>query len=236
MPTIAFISPKGGVGKSTSAFLLTAELAKLYDVTFIDADPNHPIEDWTSGGGTPPRMTVLSDVDEDTIIERIEDAASKTPFVIVDLEGTASKTVIYAISQADYVIIPTQGSALDAKQASRAIKVVIQSKKPYAVLLTRTNQLLPSRTFAPIQKRIIHAGIAALETSLHAPRAFKAVYALAALGRVPRHEFVPTDEPDLDKARVNVLEFVHEVVMKLSVVKALQEEDEQARTEIEGAA
>ena len=232
MPTIAFISPKGGVGKSTSAFLLTAELAKLYDVTFIDADPNHPIEDWTSGGGTPPRMTVLSDVDEDTIIERIEDAASKTPFVIVDLEGTASKTVIYAISQADYVIIPTQGSPLDAKQASRAIKVVIQSKKPYAVLLTRTNPLIRSRTLAHIQKGMIEAGIPVLETELNERDAFKAVFAF----QRTLDDLDPADVPNLDKARVNVLEFVHEVVMKLSVVKALQEEDEQATTEIEGAA
>ena len=70
-------------------------------------------------------MTIVSDADEDTIIERIEDAAAKTPFVVVDLEGTASKIVIYAISQADFVIIPTQGSQLDANEASRAIRVVL---------------------------------------------------------------------------------------------------------------
>ena len=42
MPTIAFVSQKGGAGKTTSAFLLSTALAKLYDVTVIDADPNHP--------------------------------------------------------------------------------------------------------------------------------------------------------------------------------------------------
>ena len=46
MPTIAFVSPKGGAGKTTSAFLLSTALAKLYDVTVIDADPNHPIKKW----------------------------------------------------------------------------------------------------------------------------------------------------------------------------------------------
>ena len=56
MPTIAFVSPKGGVGKTTSAFLLSTALAKLYDVTVIDADPNHPIQTWASGGNTPPRL------------------------------------------------------------------------------------------------------------------------------------------------------------------------------------
>jgi hypothetical protein len=56
-------------------------------------------------------------------------SASKTPFVVVDLEGTASKIVVYAISRADLVIIPTQGSQLDANEASRAIRVVMQSQK-----------------------------------------------------------------------------------------------------------
>src|ERR1700722_17096872 len=129
MPTIAFVSPKGGAGKTTSAFLLSMALAKLYDVTVIDADPNHPIEKWASGGNTPPRLTIVSDVDEDTIIERIEDAATKTPFVVGDLEGTPSKIVVYAITQADFVIIPTQGSQLDADEASRAIRVVLQNEK-----------------------------------------------------------------------------------------------------------
>ena len=73
MPTIAFVSPKGGAGKTTSAFLLSTALAKLYDVTVIDADPNHPVKTWASDGNTPPRLTIVSDADEDTIIERIED-------------------------------------------------------------------------------------------------------------------------------------------------------------------
>src|SRR5215469_8425114 len=143
MPTIAFVSPKGGSGKTTSALLLATVLAKAYDVTVIDADPNHPIRTWASGGNVPPRLSIISDASEETILECIAEAASKTPFVIVDLEGTASKIVVYAITQADFAIIPTQGSPLDANEASRAIRVVLQSEKisgkakPHAVLLTR---------------------------------------------------------------------------------------------------
>src|ERR1700680_4428394 len=183
MPTIAFVSPKGGAGKTTSAFLLSTALAKLYDVTIIDADPNHPIQTWASGGNTPPRLTIVSDVNEDTIIERIEDAAAKTPFVVVDLEGTASKIVVYAISQADFVIIPAQGSQLDANEASRAIRVVLQSEKmtgkakPFAVLLTRTNPHIRARGLTHIQKTLIDAGIPVLETELNERDAFKAVFA-----------------------------------------------------------
>ena len=61
MPTIAFVSPKGGVGKTTSAFLFATAIAKLYAVTVIDADPNHPIQTWATGGNTPERLTIMAE-------------------------------------------------------------------------------------------------------------------------------------------------------------------------------
>ena len=218
MPTIAFVSPKGGVGKTTSAFLLSTALAKLYDVTVIDADPNHPIQTWAGGGNTPPRLTIMSDADEDTIIERIEDAATKTPFVVVDLEGTASKTVIYAVSQADFVIIPTQGSQLDANEASRAIRVVLQSAKmtgklkPFAVLLTRTNSSIRTRGLAHIQNGLIGAGIPVLESELNERDAFRAIFSF----QQTLDGLNAADVPNLDKAKANVEEFTREILAKLA--------------------
>jgi chromosome partitioning protein len=228
MPTVAFVSPKGGVGKTTSAFLFATTLAKLYDVTVIDADPNHPIQTWAGGGNTPPRLTIVSDADEDTIIERIEDAASKTPFVVVDLEGTASKTVIYAITQADFVVIPTQGSQLDANEASRAIRVVMQSekltqkKKPYAVLLTRTNASIRTRGLAHIQNGLIDAGIPVLQTELNERDAFKAVFSF----RQTLDGLDPAEVPNLDKAKLNVIQFTQEVFARLATGQGDKEENE----------
>ncbi len=227
MPTIAFVSPKGGVGKTTSAFLFSTALAKIYDVTIIDADPNHPVQTWASGGNTPERLTIVSDAHEDTIIERIEDAAEKTPFVVVDLEGTASKTVIYAISQADFVVIPTQGSQLDANEASRAIRVVLQSekmtgrRKPYAVLLTRTSASIRTRGLAHIQNGLIAAGIPVLETELNERDAFKAVFSF----RQTLDGLNPAEVPNLDKAKLNVLEFVQEVFERLTEERDSRKEE-----------
>ena len=85
------MSPKGGAGKTTSALVLASQLARVSEVTVIDADPNRPIATWAKGPNTPARLTVVDDADEENIIDKIEDAAGKTPFVIVDLEGTASK-------------------------------------------------------------------------------------------------------------------------------------------------
>lgn len=218
MPTIAFVSPKGGAGKTTSAFLLSTALSKLDDVTIIDADPNHPIQSWAAGGNTPPRLSIVSDADEDTIIERIEDAAAKTPFVVVDLEGTASKIVIYAITQADFVIIPTQGSQLDANEASRALRVVLQSEKmtgkakAFAVLLTRTSPSIRTRGLAHIQKGLIEAGIPVLETELNERDAFKAIFSF----RQTLDGLSAAEVPNLEKAKANVEEFALEILTKLA--------------------
>jgi chromosome partitioning protein len=232
MPTIAFASPKGGAGKTTTAFLLSTALASLYDVTVIDADPNHPIEKWSKGGNTPPRMTIVSDVDEDSIIQRIEDAAAKTQFVIVDLEGTASKIVVYAVIQADLVIIPTQGSQLDADEASKAIRVVLQSEKltgkakPYAVVLTRTSTTIRTRTQAHIQNGLIGAGIPVLETEINERDAFRSVFSF----RQTLDGLSAADVPNLDKAKLNVWEFVREVIERLKA------EEEGGREKVGGQA
>jgi chromosome partitioning protein len=232
MPTIPFLSPKGGVGKTTSALLLATLLCKIDDATLIDADPNRPIEDWASGGNVPPRLTIMSDVDEENITDRIQDAAAKSTFVIVDLEGTASKIVLYAIAEADFVVIPTQGSHLDAKEASRAIRVVMQSERlsrrkiPYAVLLTRTPPMIRTRGMAHIQKMLSDAGIPVLKTELNEREGFRALFSF----RQTLDALDPAAVPNLDKARVNVAAFAHEVISRIAAEQGGLEERENPET------
>jgi chromosome partitioning protein len=222
MPTIVFVSPKGGAGKTTSALILASQLARNTNVTVIDADPNHPIATWAKGANSPKNLTVISDADEENIMEKIEDAAEKTPFVIVDLEGTASKIVVMAVSQADFVIVPTQGSQLDAEQAGRAFRVIQQQEKivrrtqpsyalPYAVLLTRTNSAIRTRTLAHIQRGLIDAGIPVFKTELNEREAFKAMFSF----RQPLEKLNPTDVANLDKAIANAEAFAQEVIATL---------------------
>lgn len=90
MPIITMASPKGGVGKSTAAVILATQLAESgASVTIIDADPNKPVSRWAKRPGKPHNLTLIDNVTEQTIIRTIDEAARKTAFVIVDLEGTA---------------------------------------------------------------------------------------------------------------------------------------------------
>ncbi len=152
MPTIVFASPKGGAGKSTSAVVLATELAgRGATVAIIDADPNKPVSRWAGRPGKPETLTVVANATEDSILDQIDQAARQAAFVIVDLEGTASLMVGYAISRADLVIVPTQGSLLDATEAVKAIRLVRNMEKtagktiPTAVLFTRTSAAIRPR-------------------------------------------------------------------------------------------
>ena len=218
MPTIVFASPKGGAGKSTSAVLLATELAlKGTDVTVIDADQNKPVSQWARREGRPANLNVIADVSEKTIIDEIERAAEKTPFVIVDLEGTASMMVAYAISRADLVIIPTQGSQLDATEAGKAIKLIRQQEKafgktiPYAILYTRTSAAIRPRTLGHIQKEFLKHGIRCFQTQIHERDAFKALFSFGGT----LEGLKPEDVRNLDAAIVNARAFAGEVIAQL---------------------
>lgn len=224
MPTIVFISPKGGVGKTTSALTLGTQIAKHgAAVTMIDADPNRPLRDW--GKGAPlENLAIESDVNEETILDVIDDAATKTPFVIVDLEGTAAKIALLAVSAADLVLIPMQASDLDAKQAGRALQVIKQQERmarrkvAHAVLFTRTNSAIRTRTFAHIATKLREASVPMLRAELNEREAFKAMFAYS----VPLERLERSDVANVDKAIANAEELMNEV-LELIRARAAQE-------------
>jgi chromosome partitioning protein len=218
MPTIVFASPKGGAGKSTSAVVLATELAqKGAAVTIIDADPNRPVSQWAKRDGRPRSLDVLGDITESTIIDAIEDSAAKTAFVIVDLEGTASMTVAYAISRADLVIIPTQGSQLDAAEAAKAIRLIRQQEKafgrliPFALLFTRTSAAIRPRTFQHIRDEFAQHDVPAFQTQMHERDAFRAIFSFGGtLETLDRQQV-----SNVDAAINNSRAFAGEVIAKL---------------------
>lgn len=218
MPTIVFASPKGGAGKSTSAVVLATELARRgAGVTILDADPNRPVSQWARRSGCPESLNVLADISESTVIDTIEEAAKRSAFVIVDLEGTASMTVAYAISRADLVVIPTQGSQLDAAEAAKAVKLIRQQEKafarqiPYAVLFTRTSTAIRPRTLQHIREEFSTNQVPAFETQMHEREAFRAIFSFGGT----LESLDPTQVSNLQAALANARAFAGEVVAML---------------------
>jgi chromosome partitioning protein len=225
MPVIVFANPKGGAGKSTAALLLATELALETDVCVVDADVRRRIGRWASAGGAPERMTVIDDVDEDTVIDRIDQASTSTPVVIVDLEGTASKLVLLAISQADLVVIPLQDSAPDAEEAGAVIRVLAQQQRmsgrrvPYVVVRTRTPAAYRSRLMSYVLEQLKPTGARVLSTEIVERQAFKAIWVY----RCPLEQLPSSEVAGLDKAISNARQYAQEVVAELAELRVAKE-------------
>jgi chromosome partitioning protein len=218
LPTIAFASPKGGAGKSSSSILLGSDLAERGStVTIIDADPNHPLVKWGKKNGRPAILTVIEANGEEQLVDAIEDAVRKTAFVIIDLEGTASSAVGVAMSRADLVIIPTKGSDLDAAEAVKAIKFirfqerVYRREIPYCVLFTQTRPAIRPRTQMNIENELREQKIPMFGTQLHERDPFRAIFAYG--GTLSGLD--PKQVRGIDPARGDVRKFANEVVRRL---------------------
>ena len=218
MPVIAFANPKGGAGKTTTALLLATELAQRgARVTIIDADPERWFSQWAKLPGKPENVTIMSDVTEDSVVDAIETAAEASQFVVVDLEGTASLMVSNAIGMADLVVIPIQGSSMDAKGGAKTIRLIRNQEKlarrriAHAVVLTRTGAAVTSRALRNVQEQLQAGGIEMFATTIVERAAYRDLFdyggTLASLS--------PSSTSNLDKAQTNAREFAGEAVAKL---------------------
>ncbi len=223
MPVIAVSNPKGGAGKSTTTLLLATYLAQQgASVSVLDADPNQPIMDWKKNGKSKTTLTVVGGVKESNLMEVLEEQTQQ--FVFIDLEGTASLLVSRSIAMADFVIIPVQASAVDVRQAGKAIRAVRDEEKvaqrsnstrriPYRVLMTRTPA--PGAPVSSVQRQleveIQAAGIPRFKTSLAERMAFKAVF----VERLTLAEMGDLKVGNLDAAYENVHELAEELIALL---------------------
>jgi len=220
VPVITMLSPKGGVGKTTTALILATELAaEGASVVMIDADPNFPLARWACKEGKPANIDVIPEVDEDEIIGTIDAARKRADYVIVDLEGKASARATNALMMSNLVLVPIQGSELDAVEASRAFKVVRNAETarerplPFAAVLTRapaSSRLWP-RDLKAVATNLKGAGIPMITTALAERGAFRGLFSMG--GTLA--EMTSADVGSLDRARQNATSFAADVVALL---------------------
>lgn len=172
----------------------------------------------------PAEFSIIEATAESSIIATIQDAAQRTQFVIVDLEGVASQAATYAISQAELVIIPCGPSFLDAREAVAALRVVAECEKlsrvpiriPAAVLLTKTSPAVKPDTQRAVERQFASNKTPMFETQLHQRTAYAAIFSRGA----PLHALSPTKIHKLDVAIENAEAFVAETIRRLDHAQA----------------
>ncbi len=226
MAVIVVANPKGGAGKSTTTLVLAQTLAGLgASVTVLDADPNRPIVEWRAGGSVL-TLDVVGDVTESSVIRVIREHRASRQFVFVDLEGTASRLVSRAITQADLVLIPLQASGVDARQASRAVALVHEEEEAldgrvilFRVLLTRTSPIIATRIEREIVGALQSAGLPLMRTRLNERQAYKAIF----VRRLSLQELDPAQVNGLGEAISNAQLLADELVDILTAESATEE-------------
>lgn len=214
MATITLANPKGGAGKSTTALVLATTLAAQgATVTIIDADPNRPILNWLGRRSQAIGIDVL-EATETSIIKTIERESERRQFVIVDLEGTASRLVSRAIARADFVLVPLQPTPLDSEQGARALAYIAEEEEVLrrqirsAVVLTRTGVAIRTRHERKIVQGLAAAGVHLMRTQLHQWAAFQSIFETGST----LDELNPAEVSSVEKAKANALAFAHELV------------------------
>jgi chromosome partitioning protein len=147
-PVIAFASTKGGVGKTTLAFVIATAISRWlspaaeYRVACIDCDPNGTLDAALRKTGSPDIWSLPSDAE--TLLSTLRDAQRGASLVLIDLEGSANQAMLYACGKSDLVLIPAQPSAYDVREARKTADVVSQAADLVGreiglrVVLTRT--------------------------------------------------------------------------------------------------
>jgi chromosome partitioning protein len=143
MYTIAFLSQKGGVGKTTLATCIARQLQlDGQDVILIDSDPQGSARDWRAA--TEKDTVLVVGLDRPTLDKDIKALlGSGKKWVIIDGAPRNEAMTLSAIKAADLVLIPVQPSPYDVWATEELVSVikarqeVTDGKPKAAFLITR---------------------------------------------------------------------------------------------------
>lgn len=186
MPNIAFISPKGGAGKTTAALLLALGLAERGTrVALIDSDPNKPLVHWASLPNRPPAVSVHPAPTVQDIRDAVREAKRRDPeWFIVDTEGSERGAMVFAALRFDLALTPVAGSQLDLREAIKAARMTeafgkrAGSALAHRAFLTRVPPALRPRTLKAVVAELRAADVGLLPTGIVEKEAFRALFSI----------------------------------------------------------
>ena len=162
--------------------LATEVAARGKRVTIFDADPQKWISKWYELPRKSPGINVVSEISPASITEQITLAAETSDYVIVDLEGTENLIVANALSVSDLVVVPIQGSSMDARGGAKILTLIKKLEKivrhdiKHCVVLTRTNAAVTTRAMKAVQDFLSAQNIDVLMTPIVERAAFRDLF------------------------------------------------------------
>lgn len=216
MPNIAFISPKGGVGKTTAALLLALGLARRGQrVAIIDSDPNKPLVRWAALPDRPELISVHPAPTVQDIRDAAREAQRRNPdWLILDTEGSERGAMAFAALQFDLVLTPVSGSQLDLHEAVKAADMARSFGRrsgrapPHRAVLSRIPAAIRPRMLKSVVSQLREAEVQILPTALIDKEAFRTLFHTGG----GFEELVSHGVWGAEAARHNAMAFVADVI------------------------
>lgn len=214
---ISVAGTKGGVGKSTTSYILAGKLGEMgHKVGLLDADPNHAVGDWHEVGQLP-GITIASNITEQNIgdeVAKLEDDGAD--FIIIDLPGMRGMVQVFAFGLSDLIIIPTQTSRSDIEQALGLIHMIERNRKTIQnakvrLMFTRISPSYTTGVDAHAYKQVSEYGAPVMATKLYERKHFKE---MTYTGLLPNASSPKATRSDRE-AITNINEIVDEVLSVL---------------------
>jgi chromosome partitioning protein len=135
MKTVAIISQKGGVGKTTVALHLAVSAERDNKSTvIIDLDPQASASTWKDLREDESPLVQPAQVNRLAII--LEEAKRQgASFIVIDTSPNSESASLAAARVADLVLIPCRPHLLDLKAISSSIELARLAKKPFFVIV-----------------------------------------------------------------------------------------------------
>ncbi len=151
MKVVAFVSQKGGTGKSTLCrSVAVAALEAKQSVFILDLDPQKTTQDWSEE-----RENALPEVDAirpDQLETALAELSGKNiNYVFLDTAGRDDAGTASAIRQSDYCVVPCRPTPDDLRAVRPTIATIYRAEKPCGFVL---NQTPPGRRSARVQEAL----------------------------------------------------------------------------------
>ena len=215
MAVITFANTKGGAGKTTAALLLVTELLhRKYSVCVIDADPQRWFSRWYEGAALLPNFTIETYVSTATIQKTIHERRNQWDFVIIDLPGIQSPMLASAVGLSDHVLVPIQGSSMDAQGGAHVLDMLRYLDRkagiriPHSVVLSRVNPMITTRSMQAVKRLLQEQQIHVLDTPIAERAAFREMFDLSR----PLRRLDEAHGRNLDKAVKNAADYASDVL------------------------
>lgn len=224
MPVITFASSKGGAGKTTSAIVLATTLSREAKVCIIDADPAARLTSWAEKSRLPDSLTVRKSLGEREIHDEIEQGLETHDYVVIDLEGAATRVNAFAMGESDLVVIPMGDEQPDAEGAIETLAQVnlearaLRREIPVRILFARTKAAVKSRLAKSLNAQV-RDKIGAFSIELHDRTAYSSLHNFGGT----LYDLDETQVTGVQKAIGNAELFAEEVKEVLGWVRQLKE-------------